>query len=127
MHNQCTFVGRVGADPTTKIFADTNNKVVKFSLAVKDYSSNRDEAKTTWISVDAWNGLGDRVLQTVAKGREIVINGRLSTTTYKVEKDGVMHEITKPVLKLTSFHLCGKKPMGEAPSLVRTMPLVEAG
>ncbi len=91
MNNQCTFVGRVGADPTTKIFADTNNKVVKFSLAVKDFSPNRDEVRTTWISVDAWNGLGDRVLQTVAKGREIVINGRLSTTTYKTEKDGVMH------------------------------------
>jgi single-strand DNA-binding protein len=127
MNNQCTFVGRVGADPTTKIFTDTKNKVVKFSLAVKDFSPNRDEVRTTWISVDAWNGLGDRVLQTVAKGREIVINGRLSTTTYKTEKDGVMHEITKPVLNLTSFHLCGKKPMGVATSLVTTNPLVEAG
>ena len=44
------------------VAATVSNKVVKFSVAVKEYSANADEEKTMWIDIDAWNGLGDRVL-----------------------------------------------------------------
>lgn len=110
MNNSVTVVGHVGKEPITKSFGDTGNKVVKFSVAVKEYSSNSDEEKTMWIDVDAWNGLGDRVLQTITKGREVVIFGRLAINTYPKEVDGITVQMSKPVIKLTSFHLCGKKP-----------------
>lgn len=108
--NQVTLIGRVGQAPSVVSFSDTGNKVVKFSLAVKEYSGNRDEDKTLWFDVDAWNGLGDRVLETITKGREVGISGRLSLSTFNKEVDGVTVEVTKPVIKLTAFHLCGKKP-----------------
>jgi single-stranded DNA-binding protein len=57
------------------------------------------------------NGLGERVLKTVTRGREVVVHGRLSLSTYTREEDGMKKQITKPVIKLTSFHLCGKKPV----------------
>ncbi len=110
MNNSITVVGHVGRDPIAKSFGDTGNKVVKFSIAVKEYSANSDEAKTLWIDVDAWNGLGDRVLQAITKGREVVVNGRLSVNTYSKDVNGVVVQMTKPVIKLSSFHLCGKKP-----------------
>lgn len=110
MNNNCTFVGHVGQTPHSVSFGDTGNKVVKFSVAVKEFSNKEDEDKTMWIDVDAWNGLGERVLKTVTKGREVVINGRLAMSTYTKEVNGVKIPTTKPVLKLTSFHLCGKKP-----------------
>jgi single-stranded DNA-binding protein len=50
------------------------------------------------------------VLETITKGREVGITGRLSLSTFDKEIDGVMVEVTKPVIKLTAFHLCGKKP-----------------
>jgi single-stranded DNA-binding protein len=53
MNNQITIVGHVGKDPQPKDFDDTGNKVVKFSVAVKEYSSNSDEQKTMWLDVDA--------------------------------------------------------------------------
>ena len=110
MNNSIFIVGRVGQNPTVKTFGDTGNRVAKFSVAVKDYSANTDEEKTMWIDVDAWNGLADRVLKTVTKGREIVLNGRLAMSTYSKESGGMAIAIRKPVIKLTSFQLCGKRP-----------------
>ena len=55
-NNQITLAGHVGQDPHSKTFGDTGNQVVKFSIAVKEYSANKDEERTLWIDVDAWNG-----------------------------------------------------------------------
>ena len=110
MNNQLTIIGRVGQDPRAVSFADTGNKVVKFSLGVTEYSSKKEEEKTLWIDVDCWNGLGDRVMQTITKGREVLLTGRLAINTFTREVDGKTVEVHKPILKLTSFHLCGPKP-----------------
>lgn len=108
--NSITVVGHVGQKPQTVSFGDTGNKVVKFSVAVKEYSANSEEKKTLWIDCDAWNGLGDRVLKNVTKGREVVVTGRLALSSYTKEEDGIKKQITKPVIKLASYHLCGPKP-----------------
>jgi single-stranded DNA-binding protein len=60
------------------------------------------------------NGLGERVLKTITKGREVVVHGRLALSTFNKEVNGVKVEMTKPVVKLTSFHLCGRKPSSAA-------------
>ncbi len=110
MFNQISFVGHVGKNPETVDFPDTGNKVVKFSIAVKEYSNKSDEEKTMWLDVDAWNGLGDRVLKTVTKGREVIIEGKLTLNTYSKDVGGTQVKMTKPVIKLTDFHLCGSAP-----------------
>lgn len=110
MNNTIQIVGYVGQDPHAISFEDTGNKVVKFSVAVKEFSANSDDNKTLWLDVNAWNGLGDRVLKTITKGREVVIHGRLSVSTFSKDVNGIKVEVTKPVIKLTSFHLCGRKP-----------------
>lgn len=109
MNNTITIVGYVGQDPHVISFGDTGNQVVKFSVAVKDFSANTDENKTLWLDVDAWNGLGERVLKAVTKGREVVVHGRLAISTFSKEVNGVKVEVSKPVVKLSSFHLCGRK------------------
>ena len=114
MNNQITLIGHVGQNPQIKTFGDTGNQVVKFSLAVKEYSSNSDEEKTMWIDVDAWSGVGERVSKTVTKGREVVVVGRLAISSYPKEINGVTVQMTKPIIKLTSFHLCGPKPAAQS-------------
>lgn len=114
MNNTIMVIGYVGQNPHTIAFEDTGNKVVKFSIAVKEFSSNTDENKTLWLDVDAWNGLGERVLKTITKGREVAVHGRLALSTFNKEVHGVKVEVTKPVIKLTSFHLCGRKPSSDA-------------
>lgn len=114
MNNTISVIGYVGQRPHSISFGDAGNKVVKFSVAVKEFSANTDENKTLWIDCDAWNGIGDRVLKSVTKGREILVHGRLALSTFSKEVNGVKVEVTKPVIKLTSFHLCGRKPSSDA-------------
>jgi single stranded DNA-binding protein len=113
MNNSITIVGHVGQAPHSVSFGDTGNKVAKFSVAVKEFSSINEEDKTMWLDVDAWNGLAERVLNTITKGREVVVQGRLALSTFNKEVNGVTVQMTKPVIKLTSFHLCGKKPTAD--------------
>lgn len=108
MNNQLNVIGYVGQNPRIVSFPDTSNKVVKFSIAIREFS-NKEES-TLWIDVDAWNGVGDRIMQTVKKGREVMLTGRLAISVFTKEVNGVKTEVHKPVLKLSSFHLCGPKP-----------------
>jgi len=94
---------------SVKVF-DTGKKLAKFSIAVKEYSANLEQAITEWFDVTAWEGLALRVQKYITKGREVVLTGRLSQSTYTTEKDGVKMQKTKPVIKLTGFHLCGSAP-----------------
>lgn len=113
MINELTLYGHVGKDPETVNFPDTGNKVVKFSVAIKEYSNKTDEEKPMWINVDAWNGVGERVLKTLKKGREVVIQGRLSISTYSKDVNGTEVKMTKTVMKLTDFQACGSKPSSD--------------
>lgn len=108
MNNNLTLIGHVGQAPRAVSFANTGNRVVKFSIAVKEFSNN--EETTLWIDVDAWNGLGENVMATITKGREVVLNGRLAVNVFTKDVNGVKTEVHKPILKLLSFHLCGPKP-----------------
>ncbi len=106
MNNQINLVGHVGKNPQTVSFEDTGNKVVKFSIAVKEYSANSEGESTIWIDVEAWNGLGARVEEVLTKGREVVITGRLAINQYAKVINGTTVQVTKPMVKLTSFHVC---------------------
>ena len=97
MNNQLTVIGRVGQEPRIVSFADTGNKVVKFSLGVTEFSNNKEDESTLWIDVDAWNGLGERVMKTITKGREVVLMGRLAINTFTREVDGKTIEVHKPI------------------------------
>jgi single-stranded DNA-binding protein len=63
--------------------------------------------------------LAERVLKTVTKSREVVISGRLSISKYTKQINGVKVEMKVPVVKLSSFHLCGPKPKSEEVSEVK--------
>jgi single-strand DNA-binding protein len=108
--NQITLIGKVGGEPTSVTFTDSDNKLAKFSIAVPEYSSKVDDPEPLWIDVDAWGNLAERVLDYVTKGREICVTGKLSIVKYNKEVNGVTVKMVKPVVKLSGFHLCGKKP-----------------
>ena len=107
MNNSITLVGFVGKDP--EIIHFTNSKVAKFSLAVKEYAGKNEQEKTLWIDVDAWNDLAERVAKSVKKGREVIVQGRLALSAFDKQLDGGTVRVTKPIVKLMSFHMCGRK------------------
>ncbi len=124
MNNSLTLVGHVGQAPQIKIFA-SGGKLAKFSVAVKEYSSKTDQTTTIWIDVDAYENVANRVQQTITKGREVVLHGRLSINVYDKIVNDVLVKVSKPVMKLTSFHLCGKKPVALVTSEPELAPAPE--
>ncbi len=120
MNNQITIVGYVGQNPIERAVAD--DKVVKFSVAVKEFSTS-SEKKTLWLDVDAWNKMGDLVMENVTKGREVAITGRLGINQFTKEENGVVVRMSKPVIKLTSFHLCGSKPAMVSETVTHEKPV----
>ncbi len=111
--NQVTFIGKVGGEPTSVTFTDSDNKLAKFSIAVPEYSSKEDNPDPMWIDVDAWGNLAERVLAYITKGREVAVYGKLTIVKYNKEVNGVTVKMVKPVVKLSGFHLCGRKPKAE--------------
>lgn len=113
MNNQVHFIGFTGKAPQLLNFPDSDNRVAKFSIAVKEYSSKNENQEPLWIHVDAWNGLADRVMAIVASGREVAISGKFAMVDYEKEINGVKVTLQKPLVKLSGFHLCGPKPKEE--------------
>lgn len=116
MNNQITLVGKVGAEPTSVTFTDSDSKLAKFSIAVAEYSTKQDNPEPMWIDVDAWGNLAERVLLHIKKGREVIVSGRLTIVKYNKDINGTTVKMTKPVVKLSGFHLCGAKPKPEEDS-----------
>lgn len=101
MNNSITIIGHVGNAPELLTFS-SGKKMAKFSVAVKD-----GDNRTLWFTVQAWNESSKRVLETITKGREVLIQGRLGLDLYKNKKGEAGAAL---IIKMTSFHLCGKKP-----------------
>jgi single-strand DNA-binding protein len=86
--NQVTLVGNLTRDPELRT-TPNGQSVCSFSLALnrsyKGADGNWQEA-TDYVDVVAWAGLGERVAQYVAKGRQVLVNGRLQSRSW--EQDG---------------------------------------
>ncbi len=96
LRNKVQLIGRLGQDPEIINFAD-GNKMAKFSLATdesyKDKDGNKVE-RTEWHNIVVKGGLVKVVETYVTKGKEIAIEGRLSSRSYD-DKDGNKRYITE--------------------------------
>jgi len=105
MNNHVMLVGHVGAPPETQVFEKTGAKLSSFSLAVKMLAGTEKE-RTVWFKIKAWGPVAERVDKYVTRGREIVVTGQLDIEVYDNEKG----RQEKPAIRLSTFHLCGRKP-----------------
>jgi len=96
IRNQVQLIGRLGQDPEIVIF-DNGNKLAKFSLAIDDSYKDKQGDKverTQWHNVIVTGGLVQVVESYIAKGKEIVNEGKLTSRSYE-DKDGNKHYITE--------------------------------
>jgi len=96
LRNKVQLIGRLGQDPEIISFAD-GNKMAKFSLATdesyKDKTGNKVE-RTEWHNIVVKGGLVKVVENYITKGKEIAIEGRLSSRSYD-DKEGIKRYITE--------------------------------
>ncbi|ADX66736.1 MULTISPECIES: single-stranded DNA-binding protein [Weeksella] len=85
LRNKVQLIGHVGNTPEVKQMAN-NRKMAKFSLATNDSYTNQQGEKITqteWHSLVVWGKLAEVVEQHVTKGKELVIEGKLTYNSYE--------------------------------------------
>ncbi len=89
LRNKVQLIGRLGQDPEIVTF-DDGNKLAKFSLATDDSYKDKNGQKverTDWHNIVVKGGLVKVVESYITKGKEIAIEGKLSSRSYDT-KDG---------------------------------------
>ncbi|MDH3676131.1 MAG: single-stranded DNA-binding protein [Anaerolineae bacterium] len=80
MYQSLTIVGNLGGDPESRT-APNGQPVTNFSVAVnrkwKD-AAGQPQEETMWMKVAAWGKLGENCAQYLAKGRQVLVVGRLT-------------------------------------------------
>jgi len=96
--NNVQLIGHVGQEPEI-ITTESGKKLAKLSLATNDSFTNNQGEKITntdWHNIIAWNGIANIIEQYVAKGKEIGIQGKLTTRSWE-DKEGVKRYTTEVV------------------------------
>jgi single-strand DNA-binding protein len=100
--NQCTFTGRLGADPETRSFQN-GGRVCNFRIAVgeswKDKASGERKERTEWVSVTIHSdGLVGVASEYLRKGSRVLVQGKMQTRKWQ-DKDGTDRYSTEVVLQ----------------------------
>jgi single-strand DNA-binding protein len=96
--NTVQLIGNTGMDPEIKTF-EGGKKVANISLATNEsYKNDKGEKveQTEWHRVVAWGKLAEIMEKYVTKGKEIVVQGKLTYRSYE-DKNGEKRYITEIV------------------------------
>ena len=108
LRNKVQLIGHVG-NPPEIINLESGKKLAKFSVATNEIYKNSEGERITnteWHNVVAWNRNAELIEQLFDKGKEVAIEGKLTTRTYD-DKDGNKRYITEVVCN--EFLLLGSK------------------
>ncbi|MDP5081658.1 MAG: single-stranded DNA-binding protein [Winogradskyella sp.] len=99
LRNKVQLIGNLGNDPEI-IILESGKKLAKFSLATnenyKDASGQKID-NVQWHNLVAWNKTADIVEKYVTKGKEVAIEGKLTSRSYET-KDGEKRYVTEVVV-----------------------------
>ena len=87
LRNRVQLIGHLGMNPEVKTL-ESGVKLAKFSLATNDSYVNTNGEKveeTEWHNVIAWNKTADLVESYLEKGKEIALEGKLTTRSWDDE------------------------------------------
>jgi single-strand DNA-binding protein len=88
--NKVIVIGNLGANPTVRTLPKSGQNVANFSLATTERFTDRSGTKqerTEWHRVVAFGRLAETCERFLSKGRQVYIEGRLTTREYEA-KDG---------------------------------------
>ncbi|MBC9796717.1 single-stranded DNA-binding protein [Sinomicrobium weinanense] len=88
IRNKVQLIGRLGHDPEFINFED-GSKIARFSLATNDNYKNKNGEKverTYWHNIVVRGSLINVVENYVEKGKEIAVEGKLTTRSWEDEK-----------------------------------------
>ncbi len=99
LRNKVQLIGNIGNSPEI-ITLDSGKKLAKFSLATNESYKNAEGEKITntdWHNIIAWGKTAEIIEKHLEKGKEIAIEGKLTSRSYD-DKDGNKRYITEVVV-----------------------------
>lgn len=99
LKNKVQLIGNVGQEPTITTL-ESGEKVVRLSLATNENYKNGNGEKqtdTNWHNIVAWGKTADIIEKYVNKGKEIAVEGKLTSRSYE-DKEGVKRYVTEVVI-----------------------------
>ena len=100
LKNKVQLIGNLGNNPEI-ITLESGKKLAKFSIATNESYRNTKGEKVTdtqWHNVIAWNKTAEIIEKYVQKGKEIAIEGKLTSRSYD-DKDGNKRYITEVIVR----------------------------
>ena len=88
--NKVIVIGNLGANPVIRALPNSEQNVANFSVATTERFTDRKGAKqerTDWHRIVAFGRLADTCERFLSKGRQVYVEGRLTTRQYEA-KDG---------------------------------------
>ena len=98
LRNKVQLIGNLGNDPEI-INLESGKTLAKFSIATNDSYKNTSGEKVTdtqWHNIVAWGKTAEIIEKYVTKGKEIAIEGKLTSRSYET-KEGEKRYITEVV------------------------------
>ncbi|TNJ46097.1 single-stranded DNA-binding protein [Tamlana fucoidanivorans] len=99
LKNKVQLIGNVGQEPSITNL-ENGKKVARLSLATNGHYKNGQGEKqtdTNWHTIISWGKTADIIERYVTKGKEIAIEGKLSTRAYD-DKDGNKRYVTEVIV-----------------------------
>ena len=127
--NKVILLGRLTAKPELR-YTPQNRAYTRFSIAVNRTYTNQDGSRTAdFFNVVAWERRAENVAKFFDKGSQILIEGRLQTSSYD-DKDG--NKRNSVDIQLDSFDFVDTKAsrtqvssQSEMPSMSMNEPIPE--
>lgn len=98
LRNKVQLIGNLGKDPEI-VNLESGKKLAKFTLATNESYKNAQGEKITdtqWHQIVAWGKTADIIEKYVVKGKEVAIDGKLTTRSWE-DKDGIKRYTTEVV------------------------------
>lgn len=118
--NRVTIMGNLGQDPELR-YTQSQVPVCTLRVATTDYRMGADGQRqelTEWHSVVVWQKQAENCCKYLAKGRQVLVEGRLQTRSWE-DKGGQKRYTTEIVAQNVQF-VGGKPAEGEREAQPRT-------
>ena len=119
MINKVILMGRLTKDPELRY---TNNKTPVCSFTIAVNNGYGEKQQTDFINCVAWNKTAEFVTKYFAKGKMIIVIGRIATRSWETQ-DGKRAYATEVVAKEVSFGESKTSPQLNTPQTAAQPPM----
>lgn len=103
--NRVVIMGNLGQDPELR-YTGNQKAVCTLNIATTDYRTSPDGQRqefTEWHRVVVWDRQAENCSKYLAKGRSVLIEGRLATRSWDDQKTGQKRYITEIIAQNVQF------------------------